>query len=61
MNNSVFRKSMENMRKHRDYINLSQQKKKTKLFGIRTKLSYYNLSNRISISNRNEKNADTYE
>ena len=43
-----------------EILNLSQQKKK-QLFGVRTKLSYYKVFHRISISNRNEKNADTHE
>ena len=50
MNKAVFGKAMENMRKHRD--------KKKKLFGVRTKFSYYKVSHRKFISNRNEKNPE---
>ena len=54
MNKAVFGKAMENMRKHRD--------KKKKLFGFRTKFSYYKVSHRKFISNRNGKKTwKTYE
>ena len=39
LNNAVFRKTME-IREHMKMLNLSNRKKK-KLFGFRTKLSYY--------------------
>ena len=62
MNNVVFRETMENVKKHRN-----NNRKKKKLFSIRTKLSCYKVFHRTSISNRNEKkkkkekNRDTYE
>ena len=53
MNNTVLGKTMENVR-NIDTLNLSQHKKK-KLFSIRTKLSYYKLFHRTSVSNRTRK------
>ena len=51
MTNSVFEKTMENMRKHRDINN----RKKKELFSIRTKLSYDKVFRKRFISNTNEK------
>ena len=74
MNNAIFhKKTMENVRKQRYWIWLNikkilnmryqtcQNRKKKKVFGVRTKLWYYKDFYRISISNRNEKDWNTYE
>ena len=51
---------MENVRKHRD-IKLVTTEKKTKLFGVITKLSYYKGFHRECLAYRNEKNSSTFE
>ena len=57
MNNGVFRKTMKNVRKHRKQTFHNRMEKK--LFGVGTKLPYFNVFHGISISNRNEQHADT--
>ena len=56
INNSVFGKAMENLKKHR-YFELLKEKK---LFSFRTKLSrsHYKVFYRRFINNRNEKNSN---
>ena len=56
MNNAIFGKIMKNRRKHRN-----NNRKKKKLLRIRTKLSYYKVSHRKSISYINNENSNIYE
>ena len=53
MNDEVFGKTMETVRKHRI--------KENRLFIIRSKLSYHKVFHRKSVSNRNEKNSNIYK
>ena len=62
MNDVVYRKSMENVRKHRDFVKIEKEtiwKLSETKETIRIKLSYYKVFHRKSIKNRNEKNAYT--
>ena len=58
MNNAVFGKTIENMRKHRHIKLVTTERRRNYLASE----PCYKVFHRISISNRNEKkNADTYE
>ena len=60
MENALFGKTMENVRQQW-YIELFITEKKKKLFSFRIKFSYYNVSHRKVISNRNEQNRNAYK
>ena len=58
INNAVFGKAMENVRKHRDIELATTEGKRNYLVLVP---NYQKVFHRISISKRNEKNADSCE
>ena len=63
MNNAAIRQTMENVKKtcNKRTKETCNKRKNKKVFGVRTKLSYYKDFHETCIGNRNEKNSNTYE
>ena len=60
MNNAVFEKTMENVRKKQGHLTYNNRNR-MQLLGTRTKLSYYKVIHRKFFVYRNGKTSNTHE